>query len=138
MTNLTRALQLLQALGFTVVGLDEDAPATVGRDPAPDGPLALVVGAEGSGISRLVREHCDLLVALPMRGKVQSLNASAALAAAMFAYVLPSRTRRAIVMRPRRVLDGRVRRRPIYPVRRAARTAARPAGVAQSGSASDL
>ena len=90
-TNLTRALQALQQRGFTVVGLDEDAPATVGHDHAPDGPLALVVGAEGSGISRLVREHCDLLVALPMRGKVESLNASAALVAALFAYVLPSR-----------------------------------------------
>jgi 23S rRNA (guanosine2251-2'-O)-methyltransferase len=90
-TNLTRALQLLQARGFTVVGLDEDAPASIFDGPAPDGPLALVVGAEGSGISRLVRETCDLLVALPMRGKVQSLNASASLAAALFAYVLPSR-----------------------------------------------
>jgi 23S rRNA (guanosine2251-2'-O)-methyltransferase len=90
-TNLTRALQTLQSLGFTVVGLDEDAPASIHDDPAPDGRLALVLGAEGSGISRLVREHCDLLVSIPMRGRVQSLNASAALAAALFAYVLPSR-----------------------------------------------
>jgi len=90
-TNLTRALQTLQQRGFTVVGLDEHGPGIVGRNPAPEGPIALVVGAEGTGISRLVREHCDLLVALPMQGKVQSLNASAALAAALFAYVLPSR-----------------------------------------------
>lgn len=88
-TNLTRALQTLQGTGFTVVGLDEDAPATIHDDPAPEGRLALVVGAEGSGISRLVREHCDLLVSIPMRGKVRSLNASAALAVALFAYVLP-------------------------------------------------
>jgi 23S rRNA (guanosine2251-2'-O)-methyltransferase len=94
-TNLTRAIQMLQERGFTVVGLAEDAVARVGEDPAPDGPLAVVLGAEGSGISRLVREHCDLLVALPMRGKVASLNASAALAAALFAYVLPSRRRAA-------------------------------------------
>src|SRR4051812_22767065 len=85
-TNLTRALIALQSRGFPVVGLDEDAPRSILDEPAPDGPLALVLGAEGSGISRLVREHCDLLVALPMRGKVQSLNASAALAAALFAY----------------------------------------------------
>ena len=54
-------------------------------------PTAIVLGAEGSGISRLVREHCDLLVSLPMRGRVESLNASAAIAAALFAYVLPTR-----------------------------------------------
>jgi 23S rRNA (guanosine2251-2'-O)-methyltransferase len=92
-TNLTRALQTLQSLGFTVVGLDEDAPKRIQDEPAPEGRVALVIGAEGSGISRLVREHCDLLVSLPMRGRVQSLNASAALAAALFAYVLPSRDR---------------------------------------------
>jgi len=91
-TNLTRALQLLQGRGFTVVGLDEEASKSIFDEPAPDGPVALVVGAEGSGISRLVRETCDLLVALPMRGRVQSLNASASLAAALFAYVLPGRT----------------------------------------------
>ncbi len=91
-TNLTRTLQLLHERGFTSVGLDEEAEVSIFDGPAPDGPLALVVGAEGSGISRLVRETCDLTVAIPMRGKVQSLNASASLAAALFAYVLPSRT----------------------------------------------
>ncbi len=90
-TNLTRTLQTLQSLGFTVVGLDEDAPKSILDEAAPDGRLALVLGAEGTGISRLVREHCDLLVSLPMRGSVQSLNASAALAAALFAYVLTRR-----------------------------------------------
>ncbi len=90
-TNLTRALRALQDRGFTIVGLDEDASHTIDDDPCPDGPVVVVVGAEGSGISRLVRETCDLLIALPMRGRVQSLNASASLAAALFAYVLPSR-----------------------------------------------
>ncbi|MFL5799378.1 MAG: 23S rRNA (guanosine(2251)-2'-O)-methyltransferase RlmB [Actinomycetota bacterium] len=90
-TNLTRALRTFQGMGFTVVGLDEDALRTIHDEPCPDGPVVVVVGAEGSGISRLVRETCDLLVALPMRGRVQSLNASASLAAALFAYVLPSR-----------------------------------------------
>jgi 23S rRNA (guanosine2251-2'-O)-methyltransferase len=90
-TNLTRALHVLQSRGFTVVGLDEEAPTGIYDQPAPDGPVAVVVGAEGSGISRLVRETCDLLVALPMRGRVPSLNASASLAAALFAYVLPGR-----------------------------------------------
>ena len=50
-----------------------------------------MVGSEGQGVSRLVRERCDLLVSIPMRGKVASLNASASLAAALFAFVLPSR-----------------------------------------------
>jgi 23S rRNA (guanosine2251-2'-O)-methyltransferase len=59
--------------------------------PAPDGRVAIVVGAEGTGLSRLVRERCDALVALPMRGRVGSLNASAALAATLYAYVVPSR-----------------------------------------------
>ena len=49
------------------------------------------LGSEGSGMSRLVREHCDLLVSLPMHGKVGSLNAAASLAAVLYAYVLPSR-----------------------------------------------
>jgi 23S rRNA (guanosine2251-2'-O)-methyltransferase len=89
--NLTRALERLKDAGFTVVGLDEAAdPAAFGR-PCPEGRMAVVLGAEGEGISRLVRERCDVLVSLPMRGRVSSLNASAALAAALYAYVLPSR-----------------------------------------------
>jgi 23S rRNA (guanosine2251-2'-O)-methyltransferase len=53
--------------------------------------VALVLGSEGFGISRLVREHCDLLVSLPMHGKVGSLNAAASLAAVLYGYVLPTR-----------------------------------------------
>ncbi len=90
-TNLTRAVEHLKVRGFTVIGLDQAAPRTVYDEPCPDGPVALVVGSEGEGISRLVREHCDLLVSLPMRGTVESLNASASLAAVLFAYVVPSR-----------------------------------------------
>jgi 23S rRNA (guanosine2251-2'-O)-methyltransferase len=50
-----------------------------------------VVGGEGEGLSRLVREACDVLVRLPTTGKVGSLNASASLAAALWSYVVPSR-----------------------------------------------
>ena len=89
--NITRALERLKARGFTVVGLDASAERTIHQEPCPAGPVALVVGAEGRGISRLVRETCDHLVALPMLGRVESLNASAALAAGLFAYVLPTR-----------------------------------------------
>ena len=91
--NIPRALDRLQAAGFTVVGLDGDAGETIFDRPCPDGRVALVVGSEGEGMSRLVRERCDLLVALPMRGRVGSLNASASLAAALYGYVLASRRR---------------------------------------------
>ena len=89
--NIPRALARLQDAGFTVVGLDGDAEASIFDEPCPEGRVALVVGSEGEGMSRLVRERCDLLVALPMRGRVGSLNASASLAAALYGYVLPSR-----------------------------------------------
>jgi 23S rRNA (guanosine2251-2'-O)-methyltransferase len=89
--NLSRAIERLQAEGFTVVGLDESAQGSIYETPCPRGRVALVVGSEGRGLSRLVREHCDVLVSLPMRGKVASLNAAASLAAALYAYVLPAR-----------------------------------------------
>ena len=87
--NISRAVERLQTAGFTVVGLDGEAPATIFDDPCPAGRVALAVGSEGSGLSRLVRERCDLVVSLPMRGHVGSLNAAASLAAALYAYVLP-------------------------------------------------
>jgi 23S rRNA (guanosine2251-2'-O)-methyltransferase len=87
--NLTRAIERLQEAGFVVIGLDGAAPESIYDATCPDGRVALVVGSEGTGLSRLVRERCDLLVSLPMRGKVGSLNAAASLAAVLYAYVLP-------------------------------------------------
>jgi 23S rRNA (guanosine2251-2'-O)-methyltransferase len=92
--NLTRAIERLQDVGFTVAGLDEHAADTIYERECPAGRVALVVGSEGTGISRLVREHCDLLVSLPMRGKVGSLNAAASLAAVLYGWVLASRAPR--------------------------------------------
>jgi 23S rRNA (guanosine2251-2'-O)-methyltransferase len=89
--NLSRAIERLQDAGFTVIGLDEEAPRSIYEDVCPTGRVALVLGSEGFGISRLVREHCDLLVSLPMHGKVGSLNAAASLAAVLYGYVLPTR-----------------------------------------------
>lgn len=89
--NIARALGRLQDVGFSVVGLDADAPRTIFDERCPDGRVAVVVGSEGEGISRLVRGRCDLLVSLPVKGRVGSLNASAALAAALYGSVLPSR-----------------------------------------------
>ena len=88
--NLSRVLEALEDRGFAVVGLDGRAEASIYEADPPGRPLALVVGSEGAGISRLVRERCDRLVRLPMGGKVASLNAAAALSAVLYAFVLPS------------------------------------------------
>jgi len=93
--NLSQALDRLRDAGFTTVGLDERAERSIFEEPCPDGRVALVVGSEGTGISRLVREHCDLLVSVPMHGKVGSLNAAASLAVVLYAYVLANRGRSA-------------------------------------------
>ena len=89
--NVARAVERLQDAGFWVVGLDERSDASVYDEPCPAGRVAIVIGGEGSGMSRLTRERCDLVISLPMRGKVGSLNAAASLAAVLYAYVLPTR-----------------------------------------------
>ncbi len=89
--NISRAIERLQGAGFTVIGLDGGASTSIYDEPCPSGRIAIVIGSEGEGISRLVRERCDLLIALPMQGAVGSLNASASLAAALYGYVLPAR-----------------------------------------------
>jgi 23S rRNA (guanosine2251-2'-O)-methyltransferase len=86
--NLRRAIENLKDRRFTVVGLDQGAEASIHDGLPPDRPLALVVGAEGEGISRLVRESCDLLVSIPLAGRTGSLNASAALAVGLFGYAV--------------------------------------------------
>lgn len=90
--NVARALARLKDAGFAVVGLDERSPTSVYEAEPLEGRVAVVVGSEGGGLSRLTRQACDLLVALPMRGRVGSLNASAALAALLYAFVLPRRS----------------------------------------------
>jgi 23S rRNA (guanosine2251-2'-O)-methyltransferase len=84
-TNLARALEALRAAGYTAIGLDE-AGADI-RSMARPARVALVLGAEGPGLRRLVREGCDALAALPTRGPVPTLNVSNAAAAALFAMV---------------------------------------------------
>jgi 23S rRNA (guanosine2251-2'-O)-methyltransferase len=86
-TNLQRAIEQLKDRGFTVIGLDQRADTTI-HDAPPERPLAVVVGSEGIGLSRLVRESCDVLVSIPMPGRTASLNAAAALAVALFGYIL--------------------------------------------------
>ena len=88
-TNLVRSMDGLKARGFTMVGLDQDGQPLTRVSPAAR-PLALVVGSEEKGLSRLVREHCDDLVSIPMVGRTESLNASAALAVGLFGYAVRS------------------------------------------------
>ncbi|HCI81450.1 MAG TPA: 23S rRNA (guanosine(2251)-2'-O)-methyltransferase RlmB, partial [Ktedonobacter sp.] len=76
-TNLTRTIDLLKRQNIWVVGLAGEGK-TLYTQANLTGPLALVVGNEGKGISRLVREHCDVLVRLPMHGHINSLNAAIA------------------------------------------------------------
>lgn len=76
-TNLARCLRGLQSDGFWVVGADGEATAGMAFG-SPDQPLALVMGAEGTGLRRLTRETCDALVAIPMVGRIESLNVSVA------------------------------------------------------------
>jgi len=74
--NLTRLIEQLKEKGLWIAAADMGGQPYTGADLS--GPLAIVIGAEGSGVSRLVLEHCDLRLALPMRGKIDSLNASVA------------------------------------------------------------
>src|SRR5436853_6933864 len=76
-TNLTQSIEQLKKQNIWVVGLAGEAK-TLYHQADLTGPLALVVGNEGKGISRLVREHCDLLIKLPMHGHINSLNAAVA------------------------------------------------------------
>ncbi len=82
-TNITRTLDDLKKRGLWCVGLDGDAKTEYDQADLT-GPIALVVGNEGKGISRLVREHCDVLVRIPMRGNVRSLNAAVAGSLALY------------------------------------------------------
>jgi 23S rRNA (guanosine2251-2'-O)-methyltransferase len=78
--NLTRAIKQAQAAGFTAIGLDADGETDLYQLEAAVGPLLVVVGSEGRGMSRLVGETCDLRVSIPMATDVESLNASVAAA----------------------------------------------------------
>lgn len=77
-TNLARTVIQLQEAGLWVLGLEENPQAVLYTEVDWKRPLALVVGSEGSGLRHLVRERCDGLVRLPMRGSIDSLNAAVA------------------------------------------------------------
>lgn len=77
-SNLAQTIQEVQRAGVWVVGVEHDERAQDYDRADLDLPLALVVGAEGTGLARLTRERCDFLVRLPMRGRIASLNAAVA------------------------------------------------------------
>ena len=83
-TNLVRALEDCKRAGFFVVGLDGGGDAPLRGLPLADGPLVLVAGAEGTGLSRLVRQTCDQIVSIPISSSVESLNAAVATGIALY------------------------------------------------------
>ncbi len=87
--NLTRQLKAYQDAGCMVVGLAADGDVSLTELTAPDGlaegPLVVVVGAEGGGLSRLVAETCDQLVSIPMANELESLNAGVAASVTLYA-----------------------------------------------------
>lgn len=82
-TNLARTLEKLQQRGLWVVGTAGEAEQDIYAQDL-SGPIVLVMGAEGKGMRRLTREHCDFLVRLPMAGSVSSLNVSVATGVCLF------------------------------------------------------
>jgi 23S rRNA (guanosine2251-2'-O)-methyltransferase len=77
-TNLTRTLREYATAGLMIAGLDAEGSVSLDEFELAADPLVLVVGSEGKGLSRLVRQTCDVTVSIPMAGPVESLNASVA------------------------------------------------------------
>ena len=77
-TNLTRTLREFATAGYMIAGLDAEGSVTLDEFDLARDPLVLVVGSEGKGLSRLVKETCDVTVSIPMADPVESLNASVA------------------------------------------------------------
>ncbi len=82
-TNLARTMRLLQEYNVWIVGTAGEADHTLYQSKMT-GPMALVMGAEGEGMRRLTREHCDELISIPMAGSVSSLNVSVATGVCLF------------------------------------------------------
>lgn len=84
-TNLTQTIKELKERGLWIIGTDMDGEVSFQSNLK--GPIGLVIGSEGKGISRLVKENCDIIVKIPMRGDVNSLNASVAAGIIMYEVV---------------------------------------------------
>ena len=82
--NLTRQLKAYQEAGCMVIGLAADGEASLPDLDLAEGPLVIVVGSEGKGLSRLVADTCDLLVSIPMASTLESLNAGVAASVTLY------------------------------------------------------
>ena len=85
-TNLVRTMELLKEMGIWLYGAAGEASQSLYQTNL-SGPVALVLGAEGEGLRRLTREHCDVLLNIPMQGSVSSLNVSVAAGVMLFEVV---------------------------------------------------
>ncbi len=83
-TNLVRSIEAAKERGCFIVGLEGGSQETLETMKIADQPLYIIVGSEGKGLSRLVREKCDLLLSIPISSKVESLNASVAVSIALY------------------------------------------------------
>jgi 23S rRNA (guanosine2251-2'-O)-methyltransferase len=83
-TNLHRSLRSYADAGFVLVGLDAAGDTSISALPDAAGPMILVIGSEGAGLSRLIREACDTLTSIPISGAVESLNAGVAAGIALY------------------------------------------------------
>ncbi len=83
-TNLTRALQAYRSAGLIVIGLDGAGSIDIDAVEAAVDPVVLVIGSEGRGLSRLVRESCDLVASIPIGAATESLNAGVAAGIALY------------------------------------------------------
>ena len=83
-TNLNRSLRAYADAGLSLIGLDGDADTSISDVAEASGPLVLLVGSEGSGLSRLAREACDSLASIPISASVESLNAGVAAGIALY------------------------------------------------------
>ena len=91
--NIARAVEELKEAGIWMVGLAADAPQTYDAIDLTV-PVALVLGAEGSGLRRLIRERCDLIASIPMKGHVDSLNVSVTAGIVLFEAIRQRQVRR--------------------------------------------
>jgi 23S rRNA (guanosine2251-2'-O)-methyltransferase len=82
--NLTRAIEGYKKAGFFVAGLDAEGTTGLRGISIADGPMVLVVGSEGRGLSRVVANACDMLVSIPMASGNESLNAGIAASIALY------------------------------------------------------
>ena len=82
--NLVNTIKLLQSNGYWIVGLENSIEAKKWFEIDYKGKIAIVLGSEGKGIRKLVKESCDFLATIPMRGNINSLNVTAALSAILF------------------------------------------------------